>query len=208
MKKIILAICLSCFLIGCNNNQNEKKEIVTIHKKQNEFKPYNVGDKIKIKSITNKEITLVRTENGFKIDGENKILMIDIFGTFCQPCKEEATNLTELQIKNNDNFMIIGFTHFENSDNHYVMENFAKKYNALYFISTSKEKERIIKQILKDIKYDTSLQIPFKVVLKNGIYQKLTNPYDNNAQNSLFYLGRIDTTIIQKDLDKIKNTQN
>ncbi|EDH1343885.1 TlpA family protein disulfide reductase, partial [Campylobacter jejuni] len=45
-------------------------------------------------------------------------------------------------------------------------------------------------------------QLPFKVVMKNGIYQNLSNYWDSNTSTN-FYLGKIPTDFIQDDLDKI-----
>ena len=60
----------------------------------------------------------------------------------------------------------------------------------------------IIAQILKDIDYQSMEQLPFKVVMKNGIYQNLSNYWDSNTSTN-FYLGKIPTDFIQDDLDKI-----
>ena len=161
--KFILAVFLSFFVFGCG--EDEPKSVVESAK----FEPFKTGEKINLKSVVGNEITLVRTEKGFKLDGSNKILMLDIFGTYCEPCKAEAPHLMDFSLKNSEDFMLVGLIHFENISDKEIIENFVKKYNAYYFIANSSQNERIVKQILSDIEYKRALSIPFKVVFKGGV---------------------------------------
>ncbi|EPE3793472.1 thioredoxin domain-containing protein [Campylobacter lari] len=170
------------------------------------FAEYKIDDEILLKSVNGGEKTLVRTQNGFVVKGEeNKILMFDFFGTFCTPCQEEATHLTNLWQKNTDNFIIIGLSHFENVSDQTV-KDFAIKYGAYYFLSNSKENDRIVAQALKDINYQSMEQLPFKVVLKDGIYQDLTDFWNKDSKSYVkYYLGKVSTEIIQEDITRILN---
>lgn len=196
MKKILTLICASIifFLNACSHEENIKNDYM--------FEEYKKGDKIVLKNINGGSKTLIRTDKGFVIKGEeNKVLMIDFFGTFCTPCKEEALNLSNLWRNNSDKLIIIGLTHFEDvSDD--VVKKFANDYGAYYFLSNSSQNDRIIAQILKDINYQSMEQLPFKVVIKNGIYQNLSDYWNNNAPVN-FYLGKIPTQLIQDDLNRI-----
>lgn len=196
MKNIFFCVLMSLFFVGCNQNNQNQTQI-------DSFKEFSVGEKINLKSVVGGEITLVRSEKGFKIEGSNKILMIDIFGTYCAPCKSEAAHLMDFQFKNADKFTIVALTSFENISDKDVVENFSKKYNAYYFISNQKDKnERIIKQILKDINYQHALSIPFKVIFKDGKYQKLTN-YETSDGDRLYYIGALPLEVLQNDFERI-----
>ena len=127
-----------------------------------EFKEFEEGEQITLQSVMDKQLVLVRQKGGFVIlNDEKKVLMVDIFGTFCAPCKEEAPHLTQLWRKNADKFTLIGLTHFESVSDDEV-RNFANNYGAFYFISNQKQNERLVKQILKDINYQNMEQLPFK----------------------------------------------
>lgn len=197
MKKLFLTLFLALFLIGCS----EEEQINNAPK----FKEFSVGDEIKLKDVRGKELTLVRKDSGFVIKGEeSKILMIDIFGTFCPPCREEAPNLMEYQLKNAENFTLIGLTHFENVTDEYVLSDFIQKYHAFYFISNDQAKnDRLIEQITQDIEYKREIALPFKVVLKDGIYQKVTD-VDSKIFGVKYYLGGVKTPHIKSDLERIK----
>lgn len=177
MKKfayLFFTFAFAFLISACSSEEKIENEFA--------FAEYKLGDEILLKSINGGEKTLVRKENGFAVKGEeDKILMFDFFGTFCTPCQEEAPHLTSLWQKNSNNFIIIGLSHFENVSDEAV-KDFAIKYGAYYFLSNSKENDRIVAQALKDINYQNMEQLPFKVVLKNGNYQNLTNFWDKDSK--------------------------
>lgn len=200
MDKLILSIIIAIFFISCQNNEsiNDEKEAIA--------KEIKIGEEITLTSVFDSNITIIRTGNGFKLKNSDKIIMFDIFGTFCEPCRAEASNLMDYQLKNSNDAMIIGLIHFENITDKEIVEKFSKKYNAYYFITNSSRNIDIINQILKDIEYKDELQIPFKVVLKDGIYQELTdNLNKNSTKMKNFYLGYVETSLLQNDLERIKN---
>lgn len=197
MKKLLtlLTFCTLFFFVGCGS---EPTKNVT-----NVVEPYKDGDKVELKSVSGAKLTLLRKNGGFVIeDDETKTILFDIFGTFCAPCQEEAPSLMDFQLQNSDDVMLIGLNFFEEVSDEYVVENFAAKYNAYYFISNSALNKRLVETILQDIRYKETLQVPFKVILKDGAYQKLTDIYGANPENR-FYLGKVGLDIIQKDIDKI-----
>lgn len=164
-----------------------------------EFKEFEEGEQITLQSVMDKQLVLVRQKGGFVIlNDEKKVLMVDIFGTFCAPCKEEAPHLTQLWRKNADKFTLIGLTHFESVSDDEV-RNFANNYGAFYFISNQKQNERLVKQILKDINYQNMEQLPFKVVLKNGVYQSVQDFWSKGKKVN-FYLGKVPTSLMEEDL--------
>ncbi|EAH6236067.1 redoxin domain-containing protein [Campylobacter upsaliensis] len=192
--RIIFSAFLIAFLFMACASEDVKNEL--------DFKEFALGEKVLLKSVNGGEKTFLRKEKGFVIEGEeDKILMFDFFGTFCQPCKEEALELSKLWQNNSKHFVIIGLSHFEEVSDEEVLK-FAKDYNAFYFLSNSKEKDRLIAQILKDISYQNMEQLPFKVVLKNGVYQNVSD-FWNKGKKVQFYLGKVPSELIQEDINAI-----
>ena len=200
MKAILAALACVVFLAGCGEDETAKAPV--------KIEGYKTGEEIALKSVFGKDLTLKRVEGGFVIKGdEDKILMFDIFGTFCPPCQKEAPDLTKFQIDNLNDFTIVGLTHFENVTNEYVVENFAQKYNAFYFISNdAKINDRLAAQILEDIKYERLESVPIKMVLKGGVYQELTD-VDSGKFGVKYYLGGIRLDAMTKDYERIKNAR-
>jgi thioredoxin domain protein len=224
MKKFLL-LCLAAFVLsGCGDDDKgasaksggEQSASVQAssehnaapqdaHSQEDGFVPYKVGERFTLKSVTGGEVTIERTEKGFKLADSDKILMFDIFGTFCAPCRMEAPHLTDFQLKNNDWFMMVGLIHFEDIADAQVVEKFSKKYGAYYFIANDVQNARIVEQILNDIDYRHALAIPFKVTLKNGIYQTLTDLNEDDPKGKPYYLGAVSTDILTSDLTRIRN---
>ncbi|EAI7259744.1 redoxin domain-containing protein [Campylobacter upsaliensis] len=192
--RIIFSAFLIAFLFMACASEDAKNEL--------DFKEFALGEKVLLRSVNGGEKTFLRKEKGFVIEGEeDKILMFDFFGTFCQPCKEEALELSKLWQNNSKHFVIIGLSHFEEVSDEEVLK-FAKDYNAFYFLSNSKEKDRLIAQILKDISYQNMELLPFKVVLKDGVYQNVSD-FWNKGKKVQFYLGKVPSELIQEDINTI-----
>ena len=200
IKAIFAALACAIFLAGCGEDETAKAPA--------KIEGYKTGEEIALKSVFGKDLTLKRVDGGFVIKGdEDKILMFDIFGTFCPPCQKEAPDLTKFQIDNLNDCTIVALTHFENVTNEYVVENFAQKYNAFYFISNdAKINDRLAAQILEDIKYERLESVPIKMVLKGGVYQELTD-VDSGKFGVKYYLGGIRLDAMTKDYERIKNAR-
>lgn len=200
-KFIFSILTFVLFLNGCNTqNSNEQAS---------KFVPFKDGEKIELKGVGAQSIVLVRKDGGFILESDpKKIIMFDIFGTFCPPCQREAPALMQYQLNNADKFMLIGLTHFENVTNDYVLSEFVQKYNAYYFISNDiKINDRLAEQIVTDIGYKHEIALPLKVVLKDTKYQQLTD-VDSGRYGVYYYLGGINLNDIKKDLNKIyENTK-
>lgn len=202
MRKYLFAMLCTClFFTACS-----KEEPVEDDYAIEEFKK---GEEIVLKSVSGGELTLVRTQKGFILKNDpKKVLMFDFFGTFCNPCKQEAALLNQYYLKNKAKLELIGLTHFENVKDEEVRK-FAFNYSAYYFLSNMKINDRIIAQVLKDISYKSMEQLPFKVVLKDGKYQRLSDYWDkNNKKGVEYYLGKIPTSFMQADLNRILGAKN
>jgi len=127
MKKLICLIMMttSFLFLGCGSETSSVPVVKETYKE---------GDKVELKSVSGAKLTLLRKNGGFVIeDDESKVVLIDIFGTFCVPCQEEAPSLMDFQLQNSDEVMLLGLNFFEEVSDEYVVENFAAKYNALLF---------------------------------------------------------------------------
>ena len=200
MKKLLLVLLCAFALVflGCSKNESESYSL-------GEYAPFKDGEEISLKSVSGASVSLVRTAKGFVLKGSDKIVMLDIFGTFCEPCKAEAPHLMDYQL-NHDDFMLIGLITFEQISDKDVIEKFIKPFNAYYFIANEGEKnERLISQVLADIDYDSALSLPFKVVLKGGKYELLSdNLGERGGKEALYYLGAVSSELVAKDLEKIR----
>lgn len=199
MKKILIAVFAAILFMGCSADDQKQSGV-------KKFTPFKVGEEVVLKGVNGKEFTLIRTEGAFKIKGaEEKVLMLDIFGTFCLPCQKEAPEIMQYQLDNLDRFIIIGLTHFEDVSDEYVLNEFMQKYNAFYFITNNQKiNDRIAEQVVADIGYQHEIALPFKVVIKNGEYQILTD-IATGSYGIKYYIGGIKMKTMKQDMDRIYN---
>ncbi len=73
----------------------------------------------------------------------------------------------------------------------------------IYFIVNSPDNSKMVNTIAEDIGYKQAVQVPFKVILKNGKYQFVTDTFGERTDKK-FYIGEVSTDIIKKDIQKIR----
>lgn len=172
-----LSIIFPLLFVGCSSDSGEDgSDMVatnTFHLTDTNGADYNV------------------TKSGlnFTVKGhEGKVVMFDIFATWCPPCRAEAPNLTHLQKKYRNEFLILGVT-IEDGIKNSELEAFKEKYGADYAIVNSKENERLYRAIASATKVGQRFPIPLMVMYKDGQY--ITH-----------YVGQTPEEMIESDIKK------
>lgn len=198
----LISICMvGLLLISCSKKGDDTQEEKKVSER--DVSPLKVGEIITLKGVEGGGKKLKRIKGGFELVGEeDKLLILDIFGTFCPPCQEEAPSLTKFQIDYNQKVVLVGLSFLENVTNEYIKENFSDKYNAHYFIAKNDKTPQIVRSIVEDISYPRAVQLPFKVVLKNGKYQTVTDVWEKSA-GVKYFLGNVGVATIKNDIDNI-----
>lgn len=169
-KKYILLFSLlfSFFFYGCSGG-----------KKEDSANDMVATAEYVLRGIDNKEYLIKKQGDGFVFnDAKDKIVIFDIFATWCPPCRSTASHLTSLQQKYKDNLIIIGLTIEDGIENSKLQE-FANTYNAKYIITNSDQNRRLINDIVKGLQVGPKYPIPLMSVYKNA---KLVNYYAGATQ--------------------------
>jgi len=142
-----------------------------------------------LKSLDNKEYTIEKRADGFALKGaKGKVIILDVFATWCPPCQGEASHLASLQKKYKKNLKVIGITVEENIPNK-KLENFRKQFGADYTLVNSSENMHLINEIAAKLKIGKNFGIPLMALYKDG---KLIN----------FYQGSTEEEFIESDIKK------
>jgi len=136
------------------------------------------------------------SNNGFSVEGEEgKIILFDIFATWCPPCQASAAHLTSLQDKYRGKILIIGstverpeFTE-EGKIINDKLDNFRLKYNAKYTIVNSDQNKRLNDSITSSLEMGTRYPIPTLVLYKDGKYIN-------------HYVGSVQEEFIESDIKR------
>ncbi len=118
---------------------------------------------------------VVKKQGGeFILDGaQGKVVIFDIFATWCPPCRAAATHLTSLQKKYEKDVVIIGITIEDSLADNKLLE-FRKEHNAQYILVNSEQNSRLTNAIVKELKMGERHPIPLMAMYIDG---KLVNHY-------------------------------
>ncbi|MCF6339985.1 MAG: TlpA family protein disulfide reductase [Sulfurimonas sp.] len=179
LRKSILFISLLVMLVfqGCSSDENSSVNNMV---SQIEYT---------LTALDKKQYTVKKSGDGFILDREEgKIIIFDIFATWCPPCRAAASHLTSLQKKYKDDIIVIGLTIEDDISNEKLLE-FRKEYNADYILTNSPQSRRLINAITTELKMGARYPIPIIAMYKDG---KLIN----------HFVGAIEEEFIDSDIKR------
>jgi len=177
-------LAFSLLFQACSSQDNEHKE-KTAAKVDSSVKK----DTIVLKSIDNKEYILKKSSDGFQLENSKaKLLILDIFATWCPPCQAEAPHLASLQKKYKDDIKIIGVSIEDNIPNE-KLKAFKDAHSANYTLVNSTENRKLVDNIADKLKLGRNFGIPLLVIYKDG---KLIH----------YYQGAIEEEFIDSDIKR------
>jgi len=183
LKKSILPLLFSLTLIfqGCNEEKKvQQVEVANSMISANEYI---------LTALDDKQYIVTQDGEDFKLaDAKGKVVIFDIFATWCPPCRGAATHLTSLQEKYKDDLIIIGIT-IEESIQNSKLQEFADQYNAKYTLVNSSVNRRLADKIVNALDLGERYPIPIMALYKDGKY--ITH-----------YVGSIQEEFIESDLKK------
>lgn len=160
-KTIFIISVISIFLLGGCSKKEDANDMVS----KNEFV---------LTGLDKKEYVVKQQGSGFVLENaKGKIVIFDIFATWCPPCRDTAPHLTSLQEKFKNDVIVIGLTIEDKVANSKLTE-FATKNNAKYILVNSDQNRRLSDAIVNELKLGDRYPIPLMVLYKDG---KLINHF-------------------------------
>ena len=177
-KSILLTLFVVLLLIqGCSNDKTKDAKNIA---PANEYV---------LTSIKNKQLVVTQESEGFKLKNANgKVVIFDIFATWCPPCRKAATHLSSLQKKYKDDLIVIGIT-IEDSVDNAKLEDFRKTYGANYTLVNSDRNRPLADKIVNSLKLGDRYPIPVMALYKDGKY--ITH-----------YIGSTEEEFIESDIKR------
>ena len=179
-----ISLILSLTLFSACSSENEASEMLS----SNEF----------VLTTTNSKQLVVKKneQNGFSVEKENgKVIIFDIFATWCPPCQASASHLSSLQEKYKDKLLVIGSTVERpefTKDGKIIndkLKEFRIKHNAKYTIVNSDQNLRLNNAITSSLKMGKRYPIPTIVIYKDGKYIN-------------HYVGSVQEEFIESDIKR------
>ena len=187
LKKSILSLIFLSTLIflGCSSSEKTESQV----EEANSMVSKSSQNEYILTSTDAKQYIVKKEAEGFSLEGaEGKVIIIDIFATWCPPCKAAASHLSSLQEKYKDELVVIGVTIEDNIANE-KLEDFKKRYNANYVLVNSTTNRRLVNDVATALKVGDRFPIPLMALYKDG---KLIN----------HYVGAVEEEFIASDIKK------
>ena len=135
------------------------------------------------------EYVIDKKPNGFALKNtQGKVIILDIFATWCPPCRAEASHLTSLQKKYKDELVVFGIT-IEDGIENSKLEAFRKEYNANYILVNSNENSRLIEAVANKLDVGKNFGIPLMALYKDGELIR-------------YYQGAVEEEFLESDIKK------
>ncbi len=118
--------------------------------------------------IDERDINITLNENKIiSQDISQSLILLNIFATWCPPCKGTLLDLNQLQKKYQKDLLVVGV--LVNDDlNSTDLRHFIKKHNTNFYISYSEENTPLAMQIAKRLELPENFPIPLMVLYKDG----------------------------------------
>lgn len=149
-------ISLTLLISGCGEESSDEALVSTA--------------KFQLLDTNSKSYTVEKRGTNFTLDiGDDKVVLFDIFATWCPPCRAEVRHLGNLQKKYGDDLIIMGLT-IEDDVSNDDLEKFKQKYKGEYLISNKADNQPLARAIASTIGVGQQFPIPLMVLYKNGQY--------------------------------------
>ncbi len=161
LKQTLFFIPLMAMLLlqGCGDSSQDDgiQDIVAV----TEFK---------LTDTTGKQLNVKKELNSFNLENtQGKVILYDIFATWCPPCRASATHLTSLQNKYPNDLVVIGLS-IEDDIDAKKLEVFKVDNNAKYTVTYGEQSILLGRSIASAIHVGQSFPIPLMVMYKDGKY--------------------------------------
>ncbi len=169
IKKItILTILTLALFTGCGDKEKIDDSVVANDKAQEQSMVFN------LKTSDGKDLKVIAKKEGWVFTGyENKVVLLNFFGTWCPPCKAEIPHLLNIRKQLKDNFEIIAIDVGKRGGGLNTQEelnSFIKEFEVTYPIVTGADNGKLFGAV-SDL--NPSGSIPFMILFnKKGQFMK------------------------------------
>jgi len=162
-KNILLLLSLLLLFSACSDTQDNEQ----IVEEANSMVASNV---FMMRDIQGKEYEITKIADEYTVKGyENRVVIYDIFATWCPPCRAIAPYLAKFAKEFKDDVLVLGITIEEGKSNGDLME-YADAHDAHYPILNSAQNRTLANALASSVHIGSGFPIPLIIIYKNGRY--------------------------------------
>ena len=173
-----ILLLLALFFQACSKNDNNNDSNANSIIVKNEYV---------LTGLDKKQYIVIKEANGYTLKGaKGKVIIFDIFATWCPPCQATAPHLSSLQKKYKDDLVVIGVTIERNLPNT-KLQDFRAENGADYTLVNSPQNRRLVNSITESLNLGAQYPIPIMAIYKDGeLVQK--------------YIGLVEEEFVESDI--------
>jgi len=177
-KSLLPVLFASIFLVqGCSSDKAEEANSMI------------AANEHVLTALDNKQYIVKKQAGDFILDNaKGKVVIFDIFATWCPPCRAAASHLASLQEKYKDDLIVIGVSIEDDITNAKLLE-FRNEYGANYALVNSAQNRLLADKIVKELGLGERYPIPIMALYIDGRYIN-------------HYIGAIQEEFIESDIKK------
>ena len=190
LKTTILSTLLAVGLLtqACSKEKSDNSQQSSSSSNANSIMSHNSNEYV-LTGLDTKQYVVTKTADGYKLDGaDGKVVIFDIFATWCPPCRATAPHLSALKKKFKDDLIVIGVTIEENLPNQ-KLQDFREQYGADYTLVNSTQNRRLVNAMATSLELGNNFPIPIMAIFKDGKLVK-------------HYLGMVEEEFVESDIKR------
>ena len=192
MRGIFPLLLILFFIVsGCSKKSGSKEENTTMlpaeHNDSNQ-----TAQSFLLLDIDERELNITMEDEQMVFQNiDQPLVLINLFATWCPPCRGELPDLSQLQRKHSRELFVVGVL-VNDEQNSTQLRQFMKKYGANYFISHAEANSELVDRLIKRLKISDNFPIPLSILYKNGKLYR-------------YYEGAMPIEMIENELKKALN---
>jgi thiol-disulfide isomerase/thioredoxin len=173
---------------GCSKKNESGEQNMTTHGSNSAGREWSARTFL-LSGTDHRECNLTMNDNNVNCHKRDQtLLLINLFASWCPPCRAEIPALNTLQRKYAKDLFIIGIL-VNDEQNNTQINAVMNKYGGDYFVSGTKEGQAFVNHLIKSLKLPENYPIPLSILYRNGKLYR-------------YYEGAMPIEIMENEIDK------
>jgi len=183
-----LLLSLLILLTGCGKKEGSTEENATVQGSETTIGTPSARSFL-LQGTDHRECNLtIRGSTLSCLERDQSLMLINLFASWCPPCRAEIPALNTLQRAYAKDLFVIGIL-VNDEMNRTQIDAFMEKYGGDYFVSNTREDRAFVSHLIKNLKLPENYPIPLSILYRDGKLYR-------------YYEGAMPIEMMKNEIDK------